>query len=180
MFDVKAICSTQGSRRLTRRPPARGCSNLWWSDCCRNGTGMDEHRKLVGRKDVSESTRYVWQAGLLGLALLLLFAGRLRIGPQRHVIRPISPDEFVQAIVTHQTTLIDLYLAEHLDPNRRAAHDRPLLVAAALEQDWDTVQRLLQAGARPDPADENGTTALMLAARTGNIEIMRKLMGPAT
>jgi ankyrin repeat protein len=149
-------------------------------DCCLNGTGMADHRKLFGRKDINEAARYFWRAVFLGLAsLLLLLAGTLSTGPQPRIISRISPDEFVQAIVTHRTSLIDLYLDEHLDPNRRAAHNRPLLVAAAVEQDWDTVQRLLQAGAHPDLADENGTTALMLAAKHGNMNILRRLMGTA-
>src|ERR1043166_4231865 len=149
-------------------------------DCSLNGTGMTDHRKSFGRKDINESARYFWRAVFLGLAsFLLLLAGTLSIGPQPRVISRISPDEFVQAIVTHRTSLIDLYLDEHLAPNRRAAHDRPLLVAAAMEQDWDTMKRLLQAGARPDLADENGTTALMLAAKHGNVNILHRLTGTA-
>lgn len=184
MFDVKAIRSAQAPE--TVRQTANGAPVLEsfggvTCECCLNGTGMDEHRKLVGRKDLTASTWHFGRAVLLGFAsLLLLFAGTFSIGPQPRVISRISPDEFVQAIVTHRTSLIDLYLAEHLDPNRRAAHNRPLVVAAALAQDWDTVKRLLQAGARPDLADENGTTALMLAARHGNIDILRRLMGRAT
>ena len=113
-------------------------------------------------------------------SLLVLLAGTLNIGPQPRVRSPISPDEFVQAIAAHRATVIDLYLAEHLDPNRRAAHDRPLLVAAALEEDWETVRRLLDNGACPDLADENGTTAMMIAAWRGRIDILRELIGIVT
>ena len=143
---------------------------------------MDEHRKLDGRKEVNASAWHLFSRARLMVAvgfvlLFLLFLATIRVGLHPRVSRRISPDEFVQAILTHRTSLIDLYLAEHLDPNVRAAHDRPLVVAAALAQDWDTVQRLLQAGACPDLADDNGTTTLMLAARDGNIDILRRLMG---
>ncbi|MEP7015217.1 MAG: ankyrin repeat domain-containing protein [Verrucomicrobiota bacterium] len=80
----------------------------------------------------------------------------------------------------HRTSLIDLYLREHLNPNARAAHDQPLLVSAALLQDWDTFGRLLQAGASPDLADENGMTPLMAAAMHGRIDILRELVGEVT
>jgi ankyrin repeat protein len=154
-------------------------------DRCLNGTAMDEHRKLVGREEVSASASHSYARArrmvLLGfVSLLVLLVATIRVGLHPRVSSRISPDEFVQAIMTHRTSLIDLYLAEHLDPNGRAAHNRPLIVAAALAQDWDTVQRLLQVGACPDLADDNGTTALMQAARHGNIDILRRLMGAVT
>ena len=146
---------------------------------------MDEHRKVDGREDVNASAwssyaRSRWMVFLGVLSLFVLFLVTIRVGLHPHGPSRISPDEFVQAIMTHRTSLIDLYLAEHLDPNARAAHGRPLIVAAALTQDWDTVRRLLQAGACPDLADDNGTTALMVAARHGNIDLLRRLMGAVT
>ena len=116
---------------------------------------------------------------VVAVAALLLF-GTTRIGRQGHVLSPISADEFVQAVSTHRTSLIDLYLKEHLNPNARAAQDRPILLAAALDQDWETVRRLLKAGACVDLADENGTTPLMVAAMYGNIDILRELIGLVT
>ena len=114
-------------------------------------------------------------------ALLAMFLSSIAtIGPQHRVLSPISADEFVQAVMSHRTSLIDLYLAEHLDPNARAAQDRPLIVAAALERDWETARRLLKAEACPDLADRNGTTALMAASLHGNIDTLRELIGLVT
>jgi ankyrin repeat protein len=114
------------------------------------------------------------------VVILTLFAGIISFGPQPRVASRISADEFVQAVVAHRKALIDVYLSEHLNPNRRTANNQPLIVAAALDQDWETVRRLLRAGASPDLADANGTTAMMAAAMHGNIEIMRELIGSVT
>jgi ankyrin repeat protein len=92
----------------------------------------------------------------------------------------ISPDEFVRAIAAQRTSVIDLYLSDHLNPNARAAQDRPLLLAAALQQDWETVRRLLQADASVDLADETGLTPLMAAAMQGNLDILRAFIGRVT
>jgi ankyrin repeat protein len=106
-----------------------------------------------------------------GIAILVLFTIS-GLGPQPSVRSPISADEFVRAIAQHRTSLIDLYFSEHLDPNARAAQDRPILLAATLQQDWETVRRLLKAGACVDLADETGLTPLMAAAMHGNVEMI--------
>ncbi len=124
--------------------------------------------------------RFYRGAILVGAVSLLALFGSTRIGPQPRVRSVISPDEFVRAVATHRTSLIDLYLREHMNPNARAAQDRPLLVAAALEQDWGTFRKLIQAGACPDLADENGVTPLMAAAMQGRIDILRELVGIVT
>jgi ankyrin repeat protein len=150
-----------------------------------NRTGMSGYRKSVGQKDVNPSIRGFYSANCrivsLGFALILaLFAGTISIAPQPRVVSPISADEFAQAVVAHRAALIDLYLSEHLNPNSRTTKDRPLIVAAALQQDWETVRRLLNAGASSDLADANGTTTMMVAATHGNIDIMRELIGGIT
>jgi len=150
-----------------------------------NRTGMSGCRKSVGQKDVNPSTLrfYRTRYGMvcLGFAVTLaIFAGGTRFESQPRVISPISADEFVQAVVAQRKPVIDLYLSEHLDPNGRTANDQPLIVAAALEQDWETLRRLVKAGASPDLADANGITAMMAAAMHGNIEIMRELIGTVT
>jgi ankyrin repeat protein len=110
------------------------------------------------------------------VALLLCAAGQL--GPERQVRSPISPDEFVGAVTTHRTSLIDLYIKERLNPNARTSrNDCPLMVAAALQRDWPTVRRLLDAGACPDLADASGFTALMAAAKQGRTDLVRELVG---
>jgi ankyrin repeat protein len=111
-----------------------------------------------------------------GAAILLLF-GAGRLGPEPLVRSAVSGDEFVQAIATHRAPLIDFYLGEHIDPNARAAQDRPLILAAALQQDWVTVRRLLDAGASVDLADEHKLTPLMVAAMQGEIDMVREFIG---
>ena len=113
------------------------------------------------------------------IALVVLFAAT-GLGPQPGAQSPISADEFVRAVAQQRMSLIDLYFSEHLDPNARAAQDRPLLLAAALQQDWDTVRRLLKAGACVDLADETGLTPLMAAAMLGNVEMIYTFIPLAT
>jgi ankyrin repeat protein len=93
---------------------------------------------------------------------------------------PISADEFIRAVANNRTALIDWYFVHHLDPNARAKQDRPLLVAAVLQQDAGTIQRLLRAGACVDLADESGLTPLMAAAMNGNIELIHTFLPLAT
>jgi len=110
--------------------------------------------------------------------LVLLETTALAPGP--YIQSPISADEFVRAITAHRTSLIDYYLGQHFNPNARAAQDRPLILAAALSQDWQTVQDLLDAGACLDLADETGFTPLMAAAVQGNMEMIRAFVGRVT
>ena len=70
---------------------------------------------------------------IAGTALL----GMATQGSAPEALTPISPDEFMRAMAANQTPLIDSYLDNHLNPNARAAQDRPLLVAAVLQQDRD-------------------------------------------
>jgi ankyrin repeat protein len=116
-------------------------------------------------------------ATVIGLAGFSLTTG---IGPQPETPSPISADEFVRAIALQRSSLIELYFTARMDPNARAAQDRPLLLAASLQQDWDTVRRLLKAGACVDLADETGLTPLMAAATHGNIEMLRTFIPLAT
>ena len=116
----------------------------------------------------------------LAVCAAALFLSALSFGPQHRVLSPIPADEFVQAIKSQRTSLINLYLVEHLNPNARASQDRPLIVAAAMEQDWETVRNLLRAGACPDLADKDGTTALMAAALHGKMDVLQELIGKVT
>jgi ankyrin repeat protein len=112
-------------------------------------------------------------------AILLLFGGS-ELGPEPLVRSTVSGDEFVHAIATHRTSLIDFYLNQHLDLNARAAQDRPLILAAALQQDWTTVRRLVDAGASVDLADENKLSPLMIAAMEGNVDMVREFISRVT
>src|SRR6266446_644265 len=62
------------------------------------------------------------------------------------------------------------------EPNARVAQGCTLLLIAALQQDRETVRRLLDAGARVDLADKTGFTPLMAAAMHGNLEMFRAFL----
>lgn len=120
------------------------------------------------------------EAIVIGVVAVTVVFWYTNTGPLPRVKSAISADEFAQAVAQHRTSLIDLYLHDGLDPNARGAQERPILVSAALERDWVTFRRLLRAGASPDLADDEGTTPLMVAAKTGNVDILRDLVGIVT
>jgi FOG: Ankyrin repeat len=109
--------------------------------------------------------------------LLLIGVGSL--GPEPLVRSAVSGSEFVRAVAERRASLVDFYLSEHFDPNAQVAQDRSLLLAAALEQDWATARKLLDAGASVDLADENKLTPLMVAAMQGKIDMVREFVGRA-
>ncbi len=115
----------------------------------------------------------------LGLAVLVLLA-TTGFGPEPAVTSPISPQELIRAMASERTQVLDLYLGERLNPNARVENDRPLLLAATLQQDEETAARLLKAGASADLADESGLTPLMAAARAGNLDLVREFVGNVT
>src|SRR5881296_3824390 len=47
------------------------------------------------------------------------------------------------------------------------------VIVAALKQDWETVRKLIDAGAPVESTDQTGVTALMVAAKHGNLETLR-------
>ena len=120
--------------------------------------------------------RFRVQSALAGVVGGLALLGAASKGFAPEALRSISADEFVGAMAGHRTTLIDWYFDNHLNPNARAGQDRPLLVAAVLQQDRAAVRRLLQAGACVDLADQNGLTPLMAAAMTGDVDLLQKLL----
>jgi ankyrin repeat protein len=121
----------------------------------------------------------------IGTFVAGILVGFLLLGAGNHASQVVTPstilaEEFVQAMVTQRTSLIDLYLAEHLNPNARAAQDRPLLLAATLQRDTQTVRRLVEAGASVDLADDTGLTPLMAAAMQGDLDLLRTFVGLVT
>src|ERR1700730_4394648 len=109
----------------------------------------------------------------ISIAAVLLLLAATGLGPEPYRRTPISADDFARAVTMHWESLIELYFIEHLDPNARVVQGRTLLLIAALQQDRETVQRLLDAGARVDLADKSGFTPLMAAAMHGNLEMFR-------
>ena len=117
---------------------------------------------------------------LVGIVAGLFVLVAVRFGSRHSAPKPIAPDEFVHALETHQTSLIDRYFREHHNPNARGGSDRSLLFTAVLREDRDVAQRLLDAGATADLADDAGVTPLMLAAMHGDLEMFRALIGHVT
>ena len=119
---------------------------------------------------------YLLNFRAISAVALLLVTGITRLGPEPFDRGPIYTDDLVRAIVTHRPSLIYFYLNEHLDPDARWSLGRPLILVAALQQDWGTVRRLIDGGARVDLPDDNGFTPLMAAAMHGNLEMFRTLL----
>jgi ankyrin repeat protein len=118
--------------------------------------------------------RFLLQAGVAALILILLWA--IAIGPEPSTHINISPEELVRAVTIQRDSLIDLYLIERVDPNGRDAEGRTPLLIATERQDWKTARRLIDAGAAVDLADKNGSTSLMAAAMHGDSEMFRLLL----
>ena len=109
------------------------------------------------------------------IGALIIFAARaVSVEPQIHIA--LSGDDFLRAVLIQRVPMIDLCFREHVDPNARGPQERTPILVAALQGDWNTVQRLIDAGAPVDLADENGLTPLMASAMGGKIDIVRALL----
>src|SRR5947207_2308248 len=116
------------------------------------------------------------RVSVAALAAFFLLAA-IWLAFERQAPKSIPADDFVRAMETHQTSLIDRYFRQRQDPNARAANDRSLLFAAVLREDQVIAQRLLDAGATPDLSDSAGVTPLMVAAMHGDLELIRSMAG---
>ena len=112
--------------------------------------------------------------------VLLVLLWATAIGPEPPSRVSISPEELVRAVAIGRQSLIDLCLIGQVDPNGRDGQGRTPLLIATSRQDWKTVRRLIEAGAVVDLADNKGFTPLMAAARHGNLEMFRLLLGHST
>ncbi len=117
---------------------------------------------------------------LVGVVAGVFMLVAVRVYFHQHPVKPITAGEFVHALDTHQTSLIDRYFREKNDPNARGASDRSLLFTAVLREDRPLAQRLLDAGANGDLTDDAGVTPLMVAAMHGDLESVRALIGHVT
>ena len=117
---------------------------------------------------------------LVGTLTGLFVLVAVRLFFHQHPAKPITGDEFLHALDTHQTSVIDRYFREKDDPNVRVASDRSLLFIAVLREDASLARRLLDAGASADLADDAGVTPLMVAAMHGDLELARALIGHIT
>ncbi len=132
----------------------------------------------VGLSPDMRSFKLNWVSVGALATLFVLAAGWLSF--ERRAPEPIPADEFVRAMETNQTSLIDRYFRQHQNPNARAANDRSLLFAAILREDPVMARRLLDAGASPDLSDNAGVTPLMVAAMHGDLELVRAMAGNVT
>ncbi len=107
-------------------------------------------------------------------AFALFAATAISLERQAHIA--ISGDDLVRAAVNQRASMIDLCLREPVDPNARGPQGRTPILIAALQGDWHTAQRLIDAGAPVDLADENGLTPLMVSAMGGKVDIVRALL----
>jgi ankyrin repeat protein len=124
----------------------------------------------------SRNLNRAWVGALVASFLL----AAIWLGVDRHTPKRISADEFIHALDTQQTPLIDRYFREHQNPNLRAGNDRSLLFIATLRGDRDLATRFLKAGASADLSDGAGVTPLMVAAMHGDLELVRALAGGVT
>jgi L,D-transpeptidase catalytic domain/Ankyrin repeats (3 copies) len=104
----------------------------------------------------------------------------VRLASDHRAPKPIPADDFIRAVDSHQTSLINRYFREHQNLNARGANDRSLLFAAILHEDRTVARRLLDAGASADLADNAGVTPLMVAAMHGDLELVRAMAGRVT
>src|SRR4029077_15259356 len=86
----------------------------------------------------------------------------------------ITPEQFVRALVSHQPQLVDLFLSARTELNSRTGQDRPILVTAIMEKNRRVAQKLIEAGACVDLADQNGFTPLMAASLNGDIALVQQ------
>ncbi len=120
----------------------------------------------------ASNRRSFFQGGFVLLILLWATA----IAPEPGARISITPADLVRAVTTNRTSLIELCLIEHVDPNGRDAHSQTPLLIATSQQNWKLVRRLIDTGALVDIADEKGFTPLMASAMHGNLEMFRSLL----
>jgi ankyrin repeat protein len=89
---------------------------------------------------------------------------------------PLGAGAFARAVAMHHPTLIDLCFRARLDPSAPDDDGRSPLLIAAMQGEWETARRLMNAGARAGGADRDGVTPLMAAAMHGNVEMLRAFL----
>ncbi len=104
----------------------------------------------------------------------MLLAGSL--AKHRDARSSLAPESLARAIETRNTQLLELCFSEKIDVNAPGADGRTPLLIATAQQDGAMVQRLLEAGAKPDITDPNGTTPLLLAISQQDGAIAQRLL----
>src|SRR5690242_19185094 len=62
------------------------------------------------------------------------------------------------------------------DVNKRGAHGRTAVTAAAMREDVAEVRRLIEAGADVDLQDDDRNNPLLLCGENGNVELLREVL----
>lgn len=160
---------------------ARGTYSKTHSQFGRRHARFVDGRRIIGNPTINMrmfQRRFLIRAGVVALVLFFLLG--LTVGPEPSLPVTIPPGELVRAVANQRDSLIDLCLAERVDPNGHDAEGRTPLLIAASREDWKTARRLLDAGAVVDLADKTGFTPLMAAAMHGEAEMFRLLLARAT
>ena len=116
----------------------------------------------------------------VGLLAGLFLLAAVWLGFEQQTLKPVSADDFLRAMESHQNSLVDRYFKQHQNPNVRTANDRSLLFTAILREDSVVARRLLDAGANADLSDNAAVTPLMVASMHGDLELVRALAGHVT
>src|SRR5256714_2186200 len=96
--------------------------------------------------------------------------------PTLVVARPIDVDfQMPVQPVTRSRTIDNCFAAEPVFV-APVIWKENAVITAALKQEWETVRKLLDAGAPAESTNETGITALMVAAKQGNLEMLRMLI----
>ena len=112
-------------------------------------------------------------------ALTIVRATSLAPGPIPIPAPSGTPDTRVYAasrLTAHRPFIIDQCFTSGLDVNAPPSPREVALIRAASKQDWDAVLRMLDAGVPVESTDATGITPLMVAAKQGNIGILRTLL----
>lgn len=122
---------------------------------------------------MNRRTKSILKKSALIIALVLLAGSLAR---HRDARTSLPPDSLARAIETRNAQLLELSFDEKLDVNLPGSDGRTPLLIATAQQDGAMVQRLLDAGAKPDLADPRGTTPLLLAIVQQDSAIAQRLL----
>ena len=158
--------------------------------------GLDEQCSIASQVTKMRLPTFRSILGSLALAALIVYTTRLPDHPKAVastataavlpapptpqpalvVSRPIEPDFIMPVDAAPRGAVVTgCFTAEPLFATP-VIWKESALIAAALKQDWETVRKLIDAGAPVESTDQTGLTALMVAAKQGNLEMLRALI----
>jgi ankyrin repeat protein len=96
--------------------------------------------------------------------------------PTLVVARPINVDFQMPVQPEKRTRVVDNCFAAEPAFAAPIIWKENAVITAALKHEWETVRKLIDAGAPAESTNETGITALMVAAKQGNLETLRMLI----